>query len=211
MSGRDGRSTDRDLATVRLGGAGGVESRSAPPPAGDDTCPAPREPAPEEGGGTLIRFGPGVPARDAGGIAVVRPGAPEPAKLRRRPVGLVAGALLVPVLAGFLLWQRPGPPLAVRSVAVTVPSATLGCGGTEQVVATVRTNGRAGTLRYRWRRSDGTGSGPQSQHVGGGQATVRLPLRWTFRGHGSFHATARLLVTAPQERTASAAFTYRCR
>jgi hypothetical protein len=74
----------------------------------------------------------------------------------------------------------------------------------------VQTNGRPGTLHYHWVRSDGTDSGPLTQDLPGGDHQVQLPLRWTVTGHGDFHGTAAIDVTAPGSATASADFTYTC-
>ena len=198
--------TRRDAPTVRLaaGGAG------------------------EDAGDGLLRFGPGVPAPpsgDGGGggggtasATAVRHGTPpyaHPAAAgagRRRPRlrrYALAAAVLLAVLA-YLAWQRLGPDLAVEHVAVRTDPDGPGCDGTADVVGAVTTNGRAGTIRYRWLRSDGTSSGVLEEEVARGQRQARLHLLWTFRGEGVHRATARLEVTSPGRHTAGAAFTYRC-
>ena len=192
-----------DTATRRLPSATPAAGVTLPGPAG----------GPQE----LIRFGPGVPGAGTAQAAAVwhgtvRPAPPTgPKPSRRRGPAYAVAVLVVLAVVAFLLWQRTGPALAVRSVAVAAAPGSLSCDATEDVVATVRTNGRAGTLRYHWHRSDGTDGGPQRQTLTAGQASVRLPLRWTFQGHGTYRATASLAVGGPGGRTASVSFTYSCR
>ncbi|MER7755403.1 hypothetical protein [Kitasatospora sp. NPDC097643] len=103
------------------------------------------------------------------------------------------------------------PPLALTGVAVTAEPATgPTCGGTAAITASVATNGRAGTIRYHWLRSDGTSSGELSQPVQSGEDHVRLVLRWTFDGQGSMTATATVEILAPQRLSALTTFTYTC-
>ncbi|MEW2518471.1 hypothetical protein [Actinacidiphila alni] len=172
----------------------------------------------------LRRFGPGVPAAAAapgpatGQTAAVWHGtvphgtAPPGPVRRRRALG--GWALPVLVLLGalaFLLWQRwPGPSVRVDAVSVRSGAAVQGCHSTAKVTGTLRTGGGAGTVRYRWRRSDGTVSDELTQHVGKGRRSTEVTLLWSFDGRGSFAATATLEVLGPQRRSASGTFTYRC-
>lgn len=167
------------------------------------------EVAPDRVDGSVLRFGPGVTAAAVAPFPVV----PAPAPARRRG-GLrryaLTAAVLVAVLA-CLGWQRHGPGIAVRDVAVTTDPAGPVCGGTADVLAVVRTNGRAGTLTYRWLRSDGTRSEPLTERVPNGRREARLHLLWTFQGPGNYPAGARLELLEPARRTSAAAeFTYRC-
>lgn len=166
----------------------------------------------------VLRFGPGVPAPGTARTVAVwqgtapGPRTPPPAQSDRRRwvVRVLALLLVLLVIAGYLLWRRVGPTLAVASVSVAASPARLSCGGTEQLLATVRTNGGRGTLRYHWVRSDGTDSGPLTQSLPAGDHQVQLPLRWTVQGRGDFHGTATLDVTAPGQAAGSAEFTYAC-
>ncbi|MFE5486863.1 hypothetical protein [Streptomyces sp. NPDC056527] len=175
--------------------------------------------------GEVMRFGPGVTAavrRQAGdGPTTAQiwhgtlpgqvPGGP-PRRPRRRGLGryALAGVVLLAVLA-FLAWQRLGPTVAVRGVAVTAPAQPLACDGTADIVAVVDTDGRPGTVTYRWERSDGTTSGLLRERLARHQTQARLHLLWTFRGRGEHRATARLVIVSPTpEHTAEARFTYRC-
>jgi hypothetical protein len=170
--------------------------------------------------GQVLRFGPGVPGapRTGGGtrgtVPVVWHGnapAPERRDRRRGPVRRYGPAfvVLLAVLA-FLFWQRLSPGLAVEEVVVRTESGGPVCGGTADVVGLVKTNGRPGTLTYRWMRSDGTASGVLHEKVTEGQREARLHLLWTFHGEGQYAAEARLQITSPAQRTASIRFTYRC-
>lgn len=164
---------------------------------------------------TVLRFGPGVPPTPPPTpTAHAVPGRtrrPSPARRFALPT-----LVLLCVLA-FLAWQRYGPTVAVRAVAVhtdgVVPTgaAGSGCGGTADVVGVVETDGRPGTLTYRWLRSDGSASGVLSEKVRKGQDSARLHLLWTFSGGGIYEARADLEILTPTRHTAGAAFTYACR
>ncbi|MFI2370683.1 hypothetical protein [Streptomyces sp. NPDC018833] len=179
---------------------------------------------PDRAEGDVLRFGPGVTA------AVRRQdGAPTNVDVwhgtlaghsgsggrpRRRGRALRRGAPVVLVLLAvlaFLAWQWFGPGVAVRGVTVRTPADGPGCDGTADVVGVVRTDGRPGTLTYRWLRGDGTTSGTLHEKVTRGQQEARLRLRWTFHGRGEYHAHAELEVMSPSRHTASARFVYACR
>ena len=74
----------------------------------------------------------------------------------------------------------------------------------------MRTNGKPGTIRYRWQRNDGVSSGILTAKPARGQHAVDLRLRWTFTGPGSYAATATLDVLEPKPLGASTSFAYRC-
>ncbi|MFF2043394.1 hypothetical protein ACFVVX_23530 [Kitasatospora sp. NPDC058170] len=160
--------------------------------------------------GELRRFGPGVPPQAAAvwhGAAV--PDAQQPRRPRRMRRWLVPIAVLLAVLA-FLYWRFTTPALAVTGVGVTTDPAGPGCGGTALITAAVETNGGAGTIRYRWLRSDGTTSDEIAQEVRSGTHRTDLVLRWSFEGQGSLQATATLDLLSPGPRTAAASFAYHC-
>ncbi|MFB8244418.1 hypothetical protein ACFC5X_05100 [Streptomyces sp. NPDC055952] len=162
--------------------------------------------APDRVEGTVLRFGPGVTA--AGRTHRTLPALPQrPAPAGRRHA---LPALVVLCVLAFLAWQRLGPPLTVGSVTVTARPSTLGCDGTADVTGLVTTNGRPGTLTYRWVRSDGTSSGVLEEELVRGRKQARLHLRWTFQGKGEREARAELRIISPVSRTAAAGFTYSC-
>ncbi|MFF7893028.1 hypothetical protein ACFZDI_14255 [Streptomyces sp. NPDC007907] len=162
--------------------------------------------------GTVLRFGPGVTAaahrRTHRTLPAVPPPTPAPRSRRLRRHALPV-LVLVCVLA-FLAWQRLGPPLKVSAVTVTARPTSLGCDATADLVAVVTTNGRPGTLSYRWVRSDGTASGVLKDVLARGRTQTRLQLRWTFQGPGHRTARAELRILSGTPRTAGAAFTYDC-
>ncbi|MEU6235316.1 hypothetical protein [Kitasatospora sp. NPDC047058] len=182
---------------------------ATPPPGPSPAAEAPQA-EPPLAPGELRRFGPGVPPQAAAvwhGAAV--PGAQQPRRPRRVGRWLVGAAVLLAVLA-FLYWRFATPALAVTGVGVTTDPAGPACGGTAVVTAAVETNGGAGTIRYRWLRSDGTTSDEIVQDVRSGAHHTDLVLRWSFEGHGDVQATATLEILSPATRTAATTFPYHC-
>lgn len=176
------------------------------PPAGAETV------VPDRVEGSVLRFGPGVTAAMPAPFPVTA--AVAAPHRRRRAAGLrryTLAALVLAAVLGYLGWQRFGPALEVREVAVTTDPRGPSCDATADVVAVVGTNGRPGTLTYRWVRSDGTRSEQLTERVPRGQREARLHLLWTFKGAGSHPARAELQLLSPGQRTAAVDFTYRCR
>jgi hypothetical protein len=162
-----------------------------------------------------LRFGPGVPAAPvatpawpaaAGTAAPRRP-------LWRRLVSL-ASSLLTLVLIGVVglyIWQRLSP-LELEGVSVAVPQpAGNRCDVTVDVVATVRTNGKGGVIRYQWFRSDASPGAVLTEQVGSGQRTAALTLAWTFSGVGTATETATVNIIEPSPIQAGTPVEYRCR
>ena len=135
-----------------------------------------------------------------------------PPKKPRR--ALLRGWLLpLLVLVGviiLLLWQRIGGPLSVTGASASAGTPSIGCDSTEIVTATLHTNGDAGTIVYRWVRSDGTVSDELRQTVSKGTNQIHVVLRWAFTGHGSMHALATIDVESPGAASAVASFDYVC-
>ncbi|WP_030848909.1 hypothetical protein [Streptomyces sp. NRRL F-4474] len=176
--------------------------------------PAPAGPVePDRVEGSVLRFGPGVTAAMPAPFPLDAAVAVAAAPRRRRGAGLrrytLAAVVLAAVLA-YLGWQRFGPGIEVHDVAVSTDPAGPGCDATADVVAVVGTDGRPGTLTYRWVRSDGTKSEELTERVPRGQREARLHLLWTFQGTGNYQAKAELQLLSPAQRTASVNFTYRC-
>ncbi|MFJ8208021.1 hypothetical protein [Streptomyces sp. NPDC096033] len=174
--------------------------------------PPPADAAPDRVEGAVLRFGPGVTAALPAPFPVTP--APVPPPPRRRGGGWRRYTLAAVVLAGvlaYLGWQRFGPAVQVREVAVSTAPGGPGCDATADVVATVRTDGRPGTLTYRWIRNDGTRSEELTERVPSGRTEATLHLMWTFRGTGTYPARAELQLLSPAERTAATEFTYTCR
>ncbi|CAL9279549.1 MULTISPECIES: hypothetical protein [Streptomyces] len=161
--------------------------------------------------GTVLRFGPGVTAAAAHRTHPALPAAPSfPAPSGRRLRRHTLPALVVLCVLAFLVWPRLGPPLAVRTADITARPAVLGCDGTARIAGLVTTNGRPGTLSYRWVRSDGTASGVLEEVMVRGQTRARLQLRWTFQGTGHHAARVELRIISPAPRTLTTRFTYDC-
>ncbi|MFD9304294.1 hypothetical protein ACFWCB_16850 [Streptomyces sp. NPDC060048] len=196
-------------ATQQLDIPGGNATRQLEAPAGEGTRRLPGGARPDRVEGSVLRFGPGVTAA----LPLPFPVAPAPAPPRRPGEWrryTLAAVILLAVLV-YLGWQRYGPALEVRDVAVTTAPEGPGCDATADVVAVVRTNGRPGTLTYRWVRSDGTRSEQLTERVPSGRHEARLHLLWTFQGAGTYPAKAELQLISPAQQTAAAEFTYRCR
>ncbi|MFB7462016.1 hypothetical protein ACFCZ1_00690 [Streptomyces sp. NPDC056224] len=176
--------------------------------------PVAPEVAPDRVEGSVLRFGPGVTAAMPAPFPVPVSATAVRGAGRRRGAGLrrytLAAVVLLAVLA-YLGWQRYGPALVVRDVAVTTDPGGPACDTAADVVAVVRTNGRPGTLTYRWLRSDGTHSERLTERVPRGQREARLHLLWTFRGAGTYPARAEVELLSPGQRTAAVDFTYVCR
>ncbi|MGW0494681.1 hypothetical protein ACWD0Z_04385 [Streptomyces sp. NPDC003007] len=160
--------------------------------------------------GTVLRFGPGVTATVGHRTHRTLAATPAPPPRPRRPRRHALPVSVVLCVLALLAWQRLGPPLTVSAATVTARPAQLDCDGTASIVALVTTNGRPGTLSYRWVRSDGTSSGVLEEKTVRGQKRARLHLRWTFQGPGRHTARAELRILSPIERTATTRFTYAC-
>ncbi|MBQ1068581.1 hypothetical protein [Micromonospora sp. D75] len=167
-------------------------------------------PAPAPGG--ELRFGPGVPVTPP--PAPPWPTAPpiRPRPVWRRVVSVLSTLLTAALLltVGLYLWQRLRP-MEVEQVSVAANRpAGVACDVTVDVVATVRTNGRAGTIRYQWFRSDGPPGAVLTERVGSGQHTATLTLEWTFSGVGTTVGTATVTIIEPAPMPAGTRVRYRC-
>ncbi|WP_433361548.1 hypothetical protein ACQPZX_28695 [Actinoplanes sp. CA-142083] len=158
-----------------------------------------------------VRFGPGVPVP-----VPAAPAWPGPAKRPRSPwrrlVSVLSSLLTLALLVvvGLYLWQRLRP-LEVESATVSVPRpAGNRCDVTVDVVATVRTNGRSGVIRYQWIRTGAAPGAVLTEQVGRGQRTALLTLKWTFSGVGTTTETATVNIVEPSPLQAGTQVAYRC-
>ena len=161
-----------------------------------------------------MRFGPGVPVApvDAPGWPAATP-AGRPRPVWRRLVSVLSSLLTLALIGvvGLYIWQRLSP-LQIEGVTVAVPQpAGSRCDVTIDVIATVRTNGRSGAIRYQWFRSDAPPGAVLTEHVGRGQGVANLTLKWTFSGVGSTSETATVNILEPSPIQSGAPVTYRCR
>jgi hypothetical protein len=200
---------DRPAATVHLGG----------PDTTVNFNPADRtarlgSPAPTVRVHDQLRFGPGVPVPAAAAPSwPATTTAGRPRRRWRRLVSLLSSLLTLALLVvvGLYLWQRLSP-LVVEGAQVAVPRpAGNRCNVTVDVVATVRTNGRSGVIRYQWFRSDASPGAILTEQVGRGQRTATLTLKWAFSGVGTTTETATVNITEPTPVQAGTQVAYRCR
>lgn len=182
--------------------------------------PTPADPTPADptltvpADGTVLRFGPGVTAalahRPHPTLPTVTP-PPAPPRRRRLLRRHALPALVVAAVVAYAYWwEHDATPVAVHEVTVTAARPTLGCGMTAEIVGVVRTDGRPGTLSYRWVRNDGTASAVRHATVERGRGEARFRLSWTFQGQGRRTAEAELRLLSPVERSASVTFAYDC-
>ena len=183
---------------------------SATLPQAPVTLPDAAAARPDRVEGTVLRFGPGVTAAHTRRTLPTITVSPAPPRPRRRLRRHALPALVLVCVIAFVLWQRLGPAVGVREVTVTSHPAAIGCDGTADIVGLVTTNGRPGTLAYRWYRSDGTSSHTLRESLPRGERHDRLHLRWTFQGKGRYDARAELRILSPARRSATTRLTYAC-
>jgi serine/threonine protein kinase len=139
---------------------------------------------------------------------------PPPRRPKRRRWRAAASTFVTAAIIGavaVILWQRAHDQLKVTAVAVA-PAQPPGnrCNITVSVVGTIETNGHGGTVSYEWIRSGGFTSPVSAVTAASGHAPVRVYLRWTFRGSGTYHAGATLRVLTPGVASGHTSFTYAC-
>ncbi|WP_225321004.1 hypothetical protein [Streptomyces luteolifulvus] len=181
-----------------------VEDRTVQLPPGQETPPDRVE-------GTVLRFGPGVTAALAHRSHTTLPKLTVPAPRPRRGLRRHAlPALVLIVVIAFLAWHRSTTALGLEAVTVTTRQTTVECDGTADIVGLLTTNGRPGTVSYRWVRSDGTTSDVLREVTPQGRKQARVHLLWTFQGEGRYRAQAELHILSPTRDTATIQFTYDC-
>ncbi len=139
---------------------------------------------------------------------------PPPRRPKRRRWRAAASTFVTAAIIGavaVILWQRAHDQLKVTAVAVA-PAQPPGnrCNITVNVVGTIETNGHGGPVSYEWIRSGGLTSPVSAVTAASGHAPVRVYLRWTFRGSGTYHAGATLRVLTPGIASGHTSFTYAC-
>jgi hypothetical protein len=182
------------------------------------TEPAPRKPVTDAPVSEVLRYGPGVPASQAGVAAESvwrtghRPGPPSrQARLRRlrRLLGIALTAILL-IAAGIVLWLRffDHPQFRVTGVKITQQTKTS-CG--VDVTGLIDTNGSAGTVSYQWVfRPETQAPQPLNQSVSAGQRAVYVTVAVEGQGHGSATQTVTLDVLGPDAGIAFTNVTISC-
>jgi hypothetical protein len=201
-SGTDSDASRNDTGDTRLG----QRQRSA------DPVPRPTE-TPADGD-QVIRFGPGVPRAPATSPQWASSSGSRPAAARRpHRRGWVGALITIALVAGVLafLLTRETDPVGARAESVTAASVPGACDTVVDVVGTIATNGRPGSISYQWIRNDGQPTSVLTQDVPDGATSTQVHLQWTFSGQGRFDARATLRVLAPSPTSeAVGAFTYSC-
>ena len=177
----------------------------------------PGGPPPQSASGVL-RYGPGVPASQAGVAAesVWRTGhRPEPPSRqdRLRRVRRVLGSALTVILlvvAGIVVWLRffDHPAFHVTEVSIIQQTKTS-CG--VNVTGKIVTNGSAGTVSYEWVFQPQTQAPqPLSQSVAAGSHDVLVTVAVQGQGHGNATQKVTLDVLGPDTGTAFTNVTISC-
>ena len=179
--------------------------------------PPPGGPPPQSASGVL-RYGPGVPASQAGVAAESvwrtghRPG-PSSRQGRLRRVRRVLGSALTVILlvvAGIVVWLRffDHPAFHVTEVSIIQQTKTS-CG--VNVTGKIVTNGSAGTVSYQWMFQPQTQAPqPLSQSVTAGQRDVFVTVAVQGQGHGNATQKVTLDVLGPDAGTDSTNVTISC-
>ena len=199
-------------STLPAGAAGGEAARLGGEPV---TQPRSGHPAPPA---EVHRYGPGVPASQAGVAAESvwrtgeRPGPSARNRGPRRLRRLLGSALTVILLiaAAVVVWLRffDHPPFHVTGATITRLTNTS-CG--VDVTGQITTNGSAGTVSYQWVfRPQAQAPQPLNQSVTAGQHAVYVTVAVEGQGHGSASQTVILQVLGPDARTASRNVTITC-
>jgi hypothetical protein len=186
---------------------------STPPSAGPPPVGAPPQSASD-----VLRYGPGVPASQAGVAAESvwrtghRSGSP-PRQGRLRRVRRVLGSALTVILlvvAGVVVWLRFFDHSALHVTGVSIiQQIKTGCG--VNVTGEIVTNGSAGTVSYQWVFQPQTQAPqPLSQTVTAGQHDVLVTVAVQGQGHGSATQEVTLDVLGPDTRSAPTKVTISC-
>ncbi len=196
---------------------GGVPAGGSPAD-GSPAGGAPAGGAPPQSASDVLRYGPGVPASQAGVAAESvwrtghRPG-PPPRQGRLRRVRRVLGSALTVILlvvAGVVVWLRFFDHSAFHVTGVSIIQQTkTGCG--VNVTGKIVTNGSAGTVSYQWVFQPQTQAPqPLSQTVTAGQHSVFVTVAVQGQGHGSATQKVTLDVLGPDPGSAPTEVTISC-
>jgi hypothetical protein len=187
------------------------------------TYPPPPQPAaaaapPPPPASRVVRYGPGVPASQAGAAAesvwrTGRPPEPPPRQVRPRRVRRLLGLALTVILlvaAAVVLYLRffHHPALGVSGVTITQQTKT-GC--MIDVTGRIDTNGAAGTVSYQWvYQPQIQAPQPLNVSVVAGQHQVYVTDSVQGQGHGTGSVRVTLDVLGPGTGTDSTMVNLSC-
>jgi Protein kinase domain len=140
------------------------------------------------------------------------PTPPPRRRPRRRWAGLLSTLITLALAAGVwvYVYQRTHDKLKITDVGVTVPSRTVGCNGTADIIGTITTNSYGGPISYQWVQNTEAPMPTLVVDDASGSDTVRVELKWVFHGKGAGEAVAKLRVLTPNSGEASVTFPYSC-
>ncbi|WP_051366245.1 protein kinase family protein [Hamadaea tsunoensis] len=159
-----------------------------------------------------LRFGQGPVATPATPTWTPPPPVKPKKSTFKRVTGFLSGLITVVlvVIAALVLWQKFHNPVVLSGV--TIGDVAVGkCDSQADVIATVVTNGKAGTFTYEWTDSDGHQSGRLNQSVRDGQGSVQVHYYWGFAGKGKHDGTATINIISPGKYTATGKVAYSCK
>jgi hypothetical protein len=136
----------------------------------------------------------------------------RPNRWRRRIFGAISTITTLVLLAVVAYWliQRLRP-LEISGATVAIAEEPGNrCDVRVHVIGTIRTNGAAGSVTYRWVTSDGRTQGPLTEAFNLGETQRDVPMFWDFKGRGTFQAKATLQILTPALLDVSKEFTYTC-
>jgi hypothetical protein len=138
-----------------------------------------------------------------------RPGLRWVAKIRASAAFCLAGAAAgTGLYFANLAYIRAHERLEITNVQVTAGNQSVACNGTADIIGTIFTNGRRGSVSYQW-VLNGSADPLLAADVSG-SSKVQVSLEWAFHGKGTGSAVAGLRVLNSQRVGSSITFAYSC-
>ena len=132
---------------------------------------------------------------------------------RRRPVwrGVVSTLITAAIAAGVgaYIWEREHQAFKITNVHLGTANELVGCNGTADLIGTITTNGRGGTISYQW-VEDGQAKPTLVADAASGSDKTQVELKWALHGRGTGSFVAQLRVLDPQQGESSITFPYSC-
>jgi serine/threonine protein kinase len=133
---------------------------------------------------------------------------PRPRPVWRSVVSTLVTAAIVAGVGAYL-WEREHQTLKITEVNVAAANPRVGCTGTADIIGTISTNGRGGTISYQWVENDAATPTLVVDDASGSD-NVQVNLKWAFHGKGEGKNVAELRVLDPQQAASSITFPYSC-